>query len=64
MARSLDLNKLKNSKSQVKMSTEESLKDVTPFKWPKEVLDGAKRVEITDITSRDDGKAGVKIKYV
>ena len=46
------------------MSTEESLKDVTPFKWPKEVLDGAKRVEITDITSRDDGKAGVKIKYV
>lgn len=48
MSRGLDLNKLKNRPHKV-VSSEEALKDVIPFEWSKEVLEGKKKVIISGV---------------
>lgn len=45
MKRSLDLNKLKD-KPRIIISSEESLEDVIPFNWSKEVLEGKKKITV------------------
>ena len=42
--RSLDISKLRFSKSE--LSTEESLKDITPIQWSGDVISGKKNVNV------------------
>ncbi|EDK32531.1 hypothetical protein [Clostridium kluyveri] len=49
MKRSLNLNKLKN-RQRTNISSEEALKDVIPFNWSKEVLDGKKKITVSGVT--------------
>ena len=41
-----DMNRILKNKKIVFMSTEESLRDVVPIKWSKDVLSGKKKVEL------------------
>ncbi|MFC0903849.1 hypothetical protein ACFHWD_03985 [Clostridium sp. MT-14] len=43
--RKLNINKL-NNKKHIYVSSEEALKDIIPFNWSKDVLNGKKRVII------------------
>lgn len=45
MKRSLNFNKIVN-KLTTPISSEEALKDVIPFNWSKEILDGTKRITV------------------
>lgn len=44
--RSFDINKIKNNMGKV-ISYEESLKDIVPFNWSKDVLNGKKKIIVT-----------------
>jgi len=45
MKRGLNLDKLKNRKH-IDISSEEALKDIIPFNWSKDVLEGKKKITI------------------
>lgn len=58
----LDLDKIKHRISK-NITTEESLKDITPLDIPSEVLNGEKEMLISKPII-DNGKVGISIKYV
>lgn len=64
MARSLDFNKIKHRIKSTSISSEEALKDIDPIEWPKEVLSGERKVEITHVTKCNQTDIGATIKYV
>jgi hypothetical protein len=43
MKRKLNLNKL-NNKKHINISSKDALKDVVPFKWSNEILEGKKKI--------------------
>ena len=45
MKRKLNINKLKD-REHINISSEEALKDVIPFNWSKEVLEGKKKITV------------------
>ncbi|MBV4426582.1 hypothetical protein [Clostridium tyrobutyricum] len=46
MRRSLNLNKLKD-RPRTTVASQEALREVVPFKWSKEVLEGKKRITVS-----------------
>lgn len=48
-----DLQTLANKKSRI-ISSEEALKDVIPIDWGSEVLDGKKKVLVTEVKDRSE----------
>ncbi|EPY2277945.1 hypothetical protein ACXAT3_002697 [Clostridium sporogenes] len=45
MKRSLNINKLATKKTTT-ISSKEALKDIIPFKWSKEVVNGTKKIKV------------------
>jgi hypothetical protein len=43
-----DFNKVKE-KLGISISSEEALKDVTPFKWSQDVLEGTKKITVSGV---------------